>query len=94
MYVLLVADHAATDGLGLLQCLSLMQENSYQRMMNSVAFPKRENYSSGQFIKSVGSWIKVIAPYDDKFDDIKETGMGEKPSANKDYHLSEDLNLI
>ena len=71
VYILVIADHAVTDGLSLLQCFSMMQDGPYDSISNSVPFPKRNDYTTKELLSGVNDYIKVMEPIDEKFKAIK-----------------------
>ena len=89
---MVIVDHVATDGMSLLQCFSMMQDGPYDKISNSVPFPKRKNYTSKELFMGINDWIKVMELFDEKFKAIKNVGKG-RPCFKKDYHLSDDLSL-
>ena len=71
-----MVDHLAVDGLGLLNCVSLMQDEA-ARKSNPLPFPKREKYTAMQLVGKAGDWSARTEEYDKKFKETKVVGKGQ-----------------
>lgn len=80
IYIVSLVDHAAADGLSILQTTAMMQDNWLE---NPVPLPDRELLSTGQFLRKLFDLTKVLIPTDKRIKSIKNIGKGAK---GEDFH--------